>query len=687
MPATDRRTPRLRQLACRRFVRRLVPQALALSFVAALVATAATPGSAGAIADDDWLGIVNTYRAMSGLESVTANGTWSAQGQAHSCYMLLNGISHDEIPGRPGYTTGGDTAGNSGNVAVSSAPSATARNHIDLWMTGPFHAIGILRHNLRSSGFGLCSATDAPTPWRSGGTLDVIRGIDSSVPRPASPIVFPGNGATVPLHSFITESPNPMTMCGWTGSAGLPLIAMMPGGVGAANASLSGPSGPIETCVLHGGNASDGTARAILAGDNAVVVMPRTPLADGTYTATVNTDGGGSVTWSFTVDRNAPLSSSPTTPPPATPTSAAAPPARFRPVAPFRSVDSRIGLGSVRLAGGAVTRIPVSSDPTVVAVSANFVSTAPSGAGYLSTYNCTTNLPEVSTLGYQAGGAVANQAFVPLSNGAMCLFSLVDTDVVVDINGYYHSGGGGGGFTPVTPARLYDSRDAGARFAPGEERALRVTGVTPGAPAGSSAVALNLTAIQPDGPGYVRVYPCGSPAAAEISSINFGTSEVRANSVVTPVGADGTICVQASTGIDVAFDLAGYFGTTGFDFQPLVPVRMFDSRFRTSDLNQVTNGLPVGAGQVVTLRVAGHQGIPTSAKAASVNITAVDTGQASFVTAYPCGARPLASNVNITPAQGANANGAMVKLSATGDLCLYSANPVHVVVDINGVWI
>ena len=51
-------------------------------------------------------------------------------------------------------------------------------------MTGPFHAIGILRHNLRTSGFGLCASNDTPTPWHSGGTLDVIRGLDGT-PRPS----------------------------------------------------------------------------------------------------------------------------------------------------------------------------------------------------------------------------------------------------------------------------------------------------------------------------------------------------------------------------------------------------------------------------------------------------------------------------------------------------------------------
>ena len=252
----------------------------------------AAPGPASAVTDDDWLGIVNTYRAMSGLAPVSANGTWSAEATAHSCYMLQNGIAHDETPGRPGYTPGGDVAGNSGNVAVSSDVSARARKHIDLWMTGPFHAIGILRHNLTTSGFGLC-ADAAGAAWKSGATLDVIRGLDSSRPRPTAPIVFPGNGSTIPLDRFVTESPNPRDMCGWRDDpdgVGLPLIVMMPAGVSGASATLTGPNGPIPTCVLHAGNVSDATARAILRADNAVVVLPQDVLAKGAYSATVSSE-------------------------------------------------------------------------------------------------------------------------------------------------------------------------------------------------------------------------------------------------------------------------------------------------------------------------------------------------------------------------------------------------------------
>ena len=100
----------------------------------------------------------------------------SAGAAAHSCYMLYNGISHDETPGLTGYTAEGDVAGNSGNVAVSSQINTSARSHIELWMSGPFHAIGVLRPNLRSTGFGKCDMDSTPT-WHSGATLDVLRGL------------------------------------------------------------------------------------------------------------------------------------------------------------------------------------------------------------------------------------------------------------------------------------------------------------------------------------------------------------------------------------------------------------------------------------------------------------------------------------------------------------------------------
>ncbi len=640
-----------------------------------------SPTPVAAVADNDWLTIVNTYRAMSGVAPVTANAVWSAEAQAHSCYMLENGIAHDEIPGRSGYTSGGDVAGNSGNVAVSSSIGASARSHIDLWMTGPFHAIGILRHNLASTGFGLCASSSTPTPWHSAGTLDVIRGLDYGRPAPTNPIVFPGNGAVVPLHSFITEYPNPMTMCGWSGNAGLPLIAMMPNDVTSATATITGPNGPVETCTLHKGNTgSDATARSILDGDNAVIVMPRTVLADGVYTVTVNSNGGN-VTWSFTVDRSAslqlPIPDTPDTQPTATAV-------KFQPVEPFRLVDSRIQLGVARLQPGVVSRITVGG-ADIAAVSANFTAANPSSSGYVTVYNCTAERPTVSTLNFATGQTVANQAIVPLASGDLCVYSVASTDLLIDVNGYYRDTANGTGFEPLTPARLHDSRLGGQMLPAGVELQIQVAGVA-GAPAEATGAAMNVTAIWPVGPGYLQVYPCGVDSTQAFSNINFAPGDVRPNAVATALGPQGSICVRSLVDTHVAVDLTGYFAVgSGLDFVALDPIRFFDSRSTFATLNESTGGQQVSPGNVVRLKIAGQRGIPSTAKAISINLTATGANGSGFLTAYPCGTLPGTSNVNILPARAA-ANGAMVKLSPSGELCIYSEGSSHVIVDINGVW-
>jgi uncharacterized protein YkwD len=664
-----------------------IASVLAVAATATVVGIGLGPGTAQAVADDDWLGIVNTYRAMSGLSPVAANGTWSGEARAHSCYMLQNGISHDELPDRAGYTPGGDVAGNSGNVAVSSASTAVARDHIDLWMTGPFHAIGILRHNLTTSGFGLCTAESTPTPWRSGGTLDVIRGMDTAKPRPTTPTLFPGDGATVPLNAFVTEYPNPLTLCGWTGSAGLPLIAMMPSDVTAANSTLTGPDGPIPTCTLHAGNTgADGTARSILDGDDAVVVVPRQVLADGTYTATV-TSNGGNVTWSFNVDRDGPLAAEPVAPPEPETTKPTADQTKFQPVTPFRLVDSREGKGTLRLRAGKITQLAVGGSD-LTAVSANFTAVRPAGSGYITAYNCTTELPTVSTLGYRPGQNVANQAIVPLQNGKLCLYSYADVDIIVDINGFYRDETSGAGFNPLAGKRLLDTRRGSVpRLEPMQARKVRVAGIAGGAPAGADGVALNVTAVQPGGQGWLRAYPCGSTKSSDISSVNYVAGDVRPNSVVVPVDGKGEICLLSSQPTDVLLDITGYFAKgAGFDFVPLDPIRLLDTRERWAYLNPFTNGGKVGAGTTLRVKVAGVRGVPADARAASVNVTATQAGTTTFVTAFPCGARPATSNVNLIPWQGVAANGAMVALSSAGELCIYVDQPAHVLIDINGIW-
>ena len=644
---------------------------------------AITPSPAFIPPTANWLTTVNYFRAMAGVGPVVEDAAMSAGAVSHSCYMLYNGISHDEVPGLPGYTPEGDTAGNSGDVAVSSQINTSARSHIELWMSGPFHAIGVLRPNLQSTGFGKCDLDSTPT-WHSGATLDVIRGL-SSAPRPADPIVFPGNGTTTNLDRFVTESPSPLTYCGWTGTAGLPLIAMMPEAATSPAGSLIGPNGqPIEVCVLSAANTT-GVAQQILQGDNAIIVVPRAALAPGTYNAGVSTVSN-SVNWSFTID---PAAATGVTPVPVA--LATSTPTGFAPLAPARVVDTRLGLGVTRLAAGTLTHVQVAGQggvPTnAKAVLANVTSTAPAGSGFLTMWNCSAARPEVSTLNFSANETVANTATIPLDgNGQLCAFSSVSADLVVDVGGYY-SASANGRYMPVTPKRLLDSRigvGTTTRLAGGQIVELPVVGVAD-VPTNATAVALNVTGVLPTLNAFITTFPCGTMPST--SSLNPAAGKVTPNLVMAQVSPRGSVCFFTNTDIDLVVDVVGYASPSAANrFTPSAPFRFTDTRdnFRT-EVNAGQNGVALTANQTLVIQIAGVRGVPTNARAISANLTVVDAIDRGFVTAWPCGDLPTASNVNYEVA-AAVANAAELPLSAAGSICIYSSSSAQVIIDINGWW-
>ncbi len=650
---------------------------------AVLIATAVSASAVSSIPPNaDWLTTVNYFRSMSGLDPVVADSAMSDGDAHHSCYMLYNGIAHDETPGLAGYTADGDLAGNNGNVAVSSVINTSPRSFIELWMSGPFHAIGVLRPNLQSVGFGKCDLTDTPT-WHSGATLDVLRGLTSE-PRPAQPILFPGNGATTNLDRFIAETPSPLTFCGWSGAAGLPIIAMMPEPAVNPAASIVGPNGPIEACVLSAANTSN-EAHQILEGDNAVVVVPRTALAPGTYNVAVSTTARN-VPWSFTVD---PAAADVAPVPVAAATSAAT---GFAPLAPGRIVDTRVGLGTARLTAQTVTHIHVTghggvpSGASAVLANATVIDTA--GPGFLTLWNCSAVRPEVSTLNFSMHATVANATTTPLDgSGDLCVFASTSVDLVVDVSGYY-SQASAGRYVPVAPRRLMDSRGGVGtppRLVAGQTIELPVVGTALGIPAAATAVALNVTGILPRANGFVTAFPCGEQPST--SSLNPTVGHVIPNLVLAPVSPRGTVCFFTSTDVDLVVDEVGYVSTAAATkFTPSTPFRFTDTRdpFRPA-VNAGQAGVRLAAGQTITVAIAGQRGIPAGARAVSANITVVDATGPGFVTAYPCGEVPTASNVNYELSEPI-ANAAELPLSSSGAICIYSSSSAHVIIDVNGWW-
>jgi uncharacterized protein YkwD len=90
------------------------------------------------------------------------------------------------------------------------------------------------------------------------------------------------------------------------------------------------------------------------------------------------------------------------------------------------------------------------------------------------------------------------------------------------------------------------------------------------------------------------------------------------------------------------------------------------------------------AGVTTELQVAGRGGVPSDAKAVTLNVTSTGSYAAGFVTVFPCGAsRPNTSNLNF--AAGATvANAVTTRVGDRGAVCIYNSAPTHVIVDVGG---
>jgi hypothetical protein len=153
------------------------------------------------------------------------------------------------------------------------------------------------------------------------------------------------------------------------------------------------------------------------------------------------------------------------------------------------------------------------------------------------------------------------------------------------------------------------------------------------------------------------------------------------------VSPAGTVCFFVNTDIDLVVDVVGYVSPGAKNrFTPSTPFRFTDTRdVSRVEVNAGQAGNRLAPGQTLVVPIAGVRGVPAGARAISANLTVVDANDRGFVTAFPCGEVPTASNVNYELAT-AVANAAELPLSASGAICIYSSNSAHVIIDVNGWW-
>src|SRR5262249_12600023 len=136
---------------------------------------------------------------------------------------------------------------------------------------------------------------------------------------------------------------------------------------------------------------------------------------------------------------------------------------------------------------------------TAQAYSMNFTSVPHGILSFLTTWPAGQSQPLVSTLNAQTGAVTANAAIVPAgTNGAISVFVTDDSDLVVDVNGYFAPATPTGlALFPLVPCRVVDTRNplptGGQPFAGELDADVVDSGC--GAKPSAQAYALNATVV------------------------------------------------------------------------------------------------------------------------------------------------------------------------------------------------
>ncbi len=272
--------------------------------------------------------------------------------------------------------------------------------------------------------------------------------------------------------------------------------------------------------------------------------------------------------------------------------------------------------------------------------------------------------------------------------------------IPVTVNGFDTATGA---YTPLTPARLLDTRAAfgvTTRTPVGAGKAidLQVTSRGGVPAAGATAVVLNVTVVAPTTAGFVTLYPTGA-ARPTASSVNFNKGFTGANLITVKLGTGGKVRIFNNTGsTHVVADVMGYYhgaastAAAGYGgYSGVGPARIADTRL---------DGGPLPADFFLTTPVNFGPDVNPHVKGFAVNVTVTGPTGGGFLTAFNGNGAdiPNTSTLNFTRGKTVP-NMAIVPTSACGADCgpgfedvpmigvlNDSTGSAHVIVDLVGYY-
>ena len=358
--------------------------------------------------------------------------------------------------------------------------------------------------------------------------------------------------------------------------------------------------------------------------------------------------------------------------------------ASFTGISPVRVRDTRFGIGGsgglgARLGQGQCLSVSATSagvPADAVAVVANVTAVEPTADTYVTAFP-QAGPPNASNLNVPVGRIKANLVTVGLdAQRRFQLFNFAgNVHVVVDVVGWYRPAAGAE-FQPSAPIRVLDTSFGPGSIGlmgPGESRVVDATRA--GVPPGAAAVLANITATGATTSSWFTAYPSG--AVPNTSNVNFAPGQTVANLAIVKLAPDGTFRVFNNDGsARLVVDVTGWFDDTATGvFTPVAPTRLVDTRSSSK----------LGAGQVGTVQTS-FAGVPPSATAVVVNVTATQPTASSWLTLYPGGVAPTASSVNFDAGQTVP-NLVTVQLAPDGTFAVRNQfGSTHLILDVAGYY-
>jgi YVTN family beta-propeller protein len=240
----------------------------------------------------------------------------------------------------------------------------------------------------------------------------------------------------------------------------------------------------------------------------------------------------------------------------------------FFPLTPCRVADTRRTngpLGGPSLYGARQRDFPVLAATScdipnsAVAYSLNFAAIPRMGnpLGYLTVWPAGESRPLVSTLNALTGTVTANAAIVPAGqNGDISVYPSQDTDLVIDINGYFAPAAPGGlSLYSTAPCRVLDTRRTSGAF--NGELTVNVVGGPCGVPETAQAYVFNAAVVPQGWLGYLTLWPDGQPRPL-VSTLNALDGAITSNMAIVPT-LNGYIDAYASGLTQLVLDISSYF--------------------------------------------------------------------------------------------------------------------------------